>query len=636
MRTVDPQLWARDLNKSALVRPGTPRPGLERRLRASLRDAAADYWRHCSVGFIKYMKNDDTNKYKKWRNLAAVALTFALGCAALADGALQYRARPPLYVQKHSTSVTHTPFPAVAICSNKVISRAALRNLTRHLYTTSANQRYQYSEAEIEDNLVKMGALLTYAYTDVNFMFTKFMRESMPQFNITDIMYRCGYMTRKRPYSSVLSQLLEDPASVLVAREGTKLRAFVRDQADCTRLLLRLQLQIPVSMQHITRQRLILKEVRDVLLNVVYLVSRPADFGREPVVLDQTGKDFGLGAVLHEVQDDFAYIRRPAYGMEVDKVLLFEGSEFPIVEGGDVRVYPLPINASVYFNIQALSQQPADEISSYSETRVRHSNSPAAPAGRHLVYVSCPQRGCRLGAAGMSQCLAECRRYTAEALCKCVPYTLQPQCAPRAAATCTLNELACLSKHRGKALRRHLHAQRARLPQQAQSDLPSAAILIHYDTEKFMYVYPGDEADVSLNQEQQDSMVCDCVVHCRRLQYRATVSYSFYRSKPHVFQNFLTKNMSLKSTTSLRLFYGVDRQQWYKVEVFSRLSDVCVKLSCQWMAITGITLVSCWELVYHATYRWLRHFARRRTAPSIPRRRTRGPPHAARRDYIVM
>lgn len=282
---------------------------------------------------------------------------------------------------------------------------------------------------------------------------------------------------------------------------------------------------------------------------------QPADFGRQPQVLNQTGKDFGLGVVLHELQDDFAYMRRPAYGMEV---LLFEGSEFPIVEGGDVRVYPLPINASVYFNIQAMTQQPADEISSYSEKR----------------------RGCRLGRAGMSQCLADCRRDTAEALCKCVPYTLQPQFVPRTAATCTLNELACLTKHR----------------------------------EKFMYVYPGEEADVSLEQEQQDSLLCECVVHCRRRLYKAKISYSFYGTKQRVFQNFLTRNMSLKSTTSLRLFYGVDRQQWYQVEVFSRLSDVCVKLSCQWMAITGITLLGCWELLYHATCRWARH-----AATSVPR-----------------
>lgn len=40
-----------------------------------------------------------------------------------------------------------------------------------------------------------MGALLTYAYTDVDFVFTKFIRQSLPRFNITDIMYRvwtCG------------------------------------------------------------------------------------------------------------------------------------------------------------------------------------------------------------------------------------------------------------------------------------------------------------------------------------------------------------------------------------------------------------------------------------------------------------
>lgn len=70
--------------------------------------------------------------------MALVAATFALGCAALADGALQYRARPPLFVQKYVASMAHAPFPAVAICSNKVISRAALRNLTRHLHTYAA------------------------------------------------------------------------------------------------------------------------------------------------------------------------------------------------------------------------------------------------------------------------------------------------------------------------------------------------------------------------------------------------------------------------------------------------------------------------------------------------------------------
>lgn len=58
--------------------------------------------------------------------------------------------------------------------------------------------------------------------------------------------------------------------------------------------------------------------------------------------------------------------------------------------------------------------------------------------------------------------------------------------------------------------------------------------------EKFMYVYPGEEADVSLEQEQQDSLLCECVVHCRRRLYKAKISYSFYGTKQRVFQNFLT------------------------------------------------------------------------------------------------
>lgn len=63
MRTVDPELWARR-HKPGLV-TSRLRPGLERTLRDSLRAAAAEYWHHCSVGFVKYMKHDDVNTHKK-------------------------------------------------------------------------------------------------------------------------------------------------------------------------------------------------------------------------------------------------------------------------------------------------------------------------------------------------------------------------------------------------------------------------------------------------------------------------------------------------------------------------------------------------------------------------------------------
>lgn len=45
--------------------------------------------------------------------------------------------------------------------------------------------------------------------------------------------------------------------------------------------------------------------------------SRAADVQREPAMLDLIGQDYGLGVVVTEIRDDFAYVRRPAYGMEV-------------------------------------------------------------------------------------------------------------------------------------------------------------------------------------------------------------------------------------------------------------------------------------------------------------------------------
>lgn len=53
--------------------------------------------------------------------------------------------------------------------------------------------------------------------------------------------------------------------------------------------------------------------------STVCLTSRPEDKDREPAVLDMIGQDYGLGVVMSEIRDDFAYVRRPAYGMEVDK-----------------------------------------------------------------------------------------------------------------------------------------------------------------------------------------------------------------------------------------------------------------------------------------------------------------------------
>ena len=52
------------------------------------------------------------------------------------------------------------------------------------------------------------------------------------------------------------------------------------------------------------------------------------------------------------------------------QLLLFEGHEYPLVESGDVRLYPLPRNSSVFFNIRAFAQYPSEDLHHYTEERV--------------------------------------------------------------------------------------------------------------------------------------------------------------------------------------------------------------------------------------------------------------------------
>lgn len=72
----------------------------------------------------------------RWRHVCLLLLTLVAGWALLIHGSAQMGARPPLVVslQTDDNSITDYKFPAVALCSNQVIGRAALNKLTTYLY----------------------------------------------------------------------------------------------------------------------------------------------------------------------------------------------------------------------------------------------------------------------------------------------------------------------------------------------------------------------------------------------------------------------------------------------------------------------------------------------------------------------
>ncbi|CAG9789160.1 unnamed protein product [Diatraea saccharalis] len=102
-------------------------------------------------------------------------------------------------------------------------------------------------------------------------------------------------------------------------------------------------------------------------------------------------------------------------------------------------------------------------------------------------------------------CLTECRKRTIAALCNCLPFTLIPNAND---TTCTPEHLICLAKHR----------------------------------EKFLYYYPGKDADFkSLTKERQDSQQCQhCMPDCTRDWY-TTVPF---RIKHYFSKKFWTNKFS--------------------------------------------------------------------------------------------
>lgn len=106
------------------------------------------------------------------------------------------------------------------------------------------------------------------------------------------------------------------------------------------------------------------------------------------------------------------------------QVLLFDGREYPILEGGGVRMYPMEQNTSAFMTVSASTQQPSGTVA------------------------GCRRRSAA-GREGYAWCLTECRRRTVAALCGCRLYTLPPDSKDET-LVCSLIDLPCLNKHRGE------------------------------------------------------------------------------------------------------------------------------------------------------------------------------------------
>ncbi|XP_072929581.1 sodium channel protein Nach-like [Epargyreus clarus] len=475
MRTIDPEAWykkVKDTQTKRKIFGSKSATGFETRLRSSFIDAVKDFWENCSIKCIKYMREKNMPRPVRRCYIMFVLLLTVSGLVVLESNWRAFRSQPPLLINllPMQHPVQYVDFPAVAVCSYSVISKTALKGYASYLHSLDRNGTYTLEA--IERNLLTFGALLTWSLPPVDVAFMQYLARVAHETNVTNIIIkltpkcssflkRCGWRTVRVPCDRLFA-LRATPHGLCCAFNS-------RYQDE--------DLYNPVQK-----------------LNFV-------------------GDDYGLSLVVKKNDSDVAYIRGPGEGVEI---LLFDGSEYPLIEGGSPKIYLTQRNASAFFKLSVRAQYIAPGLKYFSEQwrgcRIRK------PRSRNIDHRS------------QEWCLANCRRSAVQALCGCVPHLLFPQTGD---TICSPDQLACLNKHK----------------------------------EKLMYFYPGDYADPSLNEESSDSLNCEhCLPDCGRITYSAAVSHADYQFTQKLFLNNFLQGASLVNTTVIRIFYASEDQHLFIVE----------------------------------------------------------------------
>ncbi|CAB3219844.1 unnamed protein product [Arctia plantaginis] len=142
MRTVDPELWSQKLKKPAIKVTRSNNFGqylgirYERIIRKSLVDAAKEFWANCSMPLVKIINLEDNSKLERYCYIFLLVLSLGLGIVIVPHTCYKFYTIPPLVINglPSQASIAKVHFPAVALCSNNVISGTALNNYTEYLF----------------------------------------------------------------------------------------------------------------------------------------------------------------------------------------------------------------------------------------------------------------------------------------------------------------------------------------------------------------------------------------------------------------------------------------------------------------------------------------------------------------------
>ncbi|KAG7296744.1 hypothetical protein JYU34_020673 [Plutella xylostella] len=323
-----------------------------------------------TTGFIVHRLRQRDTSWKMWRYLVFTFIIMGL----VTTGFIVHRLRQLPAVTVALPSLEHTiqniDFPAVAFCSYNLINKTRAWDYAEFLHSKKHRFRRWYKNYSVEDiykNLVNFGALIDFSLPSIDIDFTEFLQA----------------------VDGDRGMNLTAPCSEQLLHCNWRGRPH-----DCSELFaLRLT------------------------------QTGEGDRSNKPYRLDTVGSDNGLSVIVHTARDDDAYLRWTGVGTEV---ILFNGAEYPLMEGGGILAVPAAVNESTFLLLSTAEVDAPSDVHDVSEAR----------------------RGCKFGKPGETyiQCLTECRRKTIETLCGCVPFQYMPA---EGDTLCRLEQLPCLNKYRG-------------------------------------------------------------------------------------------------------------------------------------------------------------------------------------------
>uniref|UniRef100_A0A182Q1S7 Pickpocket n=1 Tax=Anopheles farauti TaxID=69004 RepID=A0A182Q1S7_9DIPT len=394
-----------DLDEPPGTRDDRPRPS-RYRFTAELFQLFNSITAHC----YRQLAQKDRSVWERLFWLLMLILEAATLVAIIISAWGKFTANP-LITTLHDTiyPIELVPFPAIALCNNNRISRAAAHRYARQLADKDTERR---NVSYFLDQIALLGRLYDFDYENLHQMtrFQEFL-------DLNDVSNATGMYSALETLAKVVLGWLSPRC------EDMLLRCFWKS------------IELPCM------QRNDMMEVRRTQYGFCCTFNfighnEDNEIHPPPYFLDVTGPEMGLVLLLNGSTNDYFYNLFNNIGFNLQ---IFNPNEVPDSTAGGVNEQFVHLGTETFIRVDAITINSEPDLLRYSRQK------------RQCVFRS---ELLKYGANyGRSSCVAACRLRSVMALCDCVPFYMPTAGAAtggKSITTCNLQHIACLNKYKIK------------------------------------------------------------------------------------------------------------------------------------------------------------------------------------------